>query len=307
MPIICEREVSGDDIRRAIVMADLYEMRGFQPLPSRPDAKRPLIKYAEHWESRHPDADFFARPTSNVQVVLGRYWGLMAIDLDGEEAQQVWPTWGRHPKTWITHSGGGGRHVWFRIAKDYPRPLPAAFLWRGEGRHSGIERLCDKSLLMAPPSIHPDYPDRRYRFVARRDPLSIPLPAMAPDWLLAREPVREVVATKPRRPTKAWSSLPPSGKRYRFDQVVDAIADKVAVAESWGLRFTGRVTTSGWAECHAYDRPDMKASAVLHTETGYYVDRGSGTRMGLFDLGVQLGVAATASDVLQLLGDRNVR
>jgi hypothetical protein len=165
------------DVAAAMKMKEFYRSRGWQSVPSRMDEKRPLVSFRDYWD-RDFDFDPFDTSrwhvkkephplvTTNLQLVLGRHRGLMAFDLDGAEAQRIFPTWGPLPRTWVSFNAeGGGQHWWFRIAKDYPKPLPAAFLWKGEGGHSGIERLCDKSLLMAPPSIHPADHSRRYAFL----------------------------------------------------------------------------------------------------------------------------------------------
>jgi hypothetical protein len=304
------REVSESNIRFARKMAEFYRARGFACLPSRPDDKRPMCLFAQYWESS-PPADLFVQfPTTNIQLIAGRHHGLIGVDFDGDEAKIVAQSWGPLPRTWITRNGGKGEHWWFTVDRKMDRPLQTGFLWKGDGRHSGIERIADKGLLMAPPSIHPDDPSRRYKFVQYHDPTTVPMPAPAPRWLVERDILREAkpVLWMPKVLPKRNPSEPsPGGKRFRFDEVLDSIPDKSAVAAEWGVRFTGKITAQGWAECRAYDRPDAKPSAVVHTDTGYYVDRGSGIRMSLFDLGATLGVAPTPYEVMQLLGDRYVR
>lgn len=286
--------------------AAFYRERGYNPLPSRTDAKRPLIRFADLWEKQLPASEFERFETSNVQVMTGRHWGLLVIDLDGPEAIERWPSMGQSPRTWISHSGGGGRHLWFSVPRTLP-PLPKAFLWRGEGEHSAIERLCDKSLVAAPPSLHP-VTGRRYKwFDKRHSPLAIPKPAPCPPWILRLAPVVQVrpdslsaapsVGAGRRGPGRAPESRTP------WRDVAGRL-DVVSLAQSWGLRTVGQPRSSGWLPCHAFDRDDKKPSAAIHVESGYYVDSGSGARMNLLNLAVAMNAYPTVDDAIKELRDQ---
>ena len=291
-------------VAAANAWATFFRARGWNALPSRTDEKRPMCKFAEYWDAPAP-ADLFDRfPTSNIQVMTGRRWGLLVIDLDGPEAREEFAGWGPVPRTWATHSGGDGVHLWFTVPKDGPA-LPKAFLWKGEGKHSAIERLCDRSLIMAPPSVHPTT-GRVYRFADRsQSPVTLPMPAPAPAWLLARKPI-----DPPKAAVTVWMNPParpqrPSGAsgRYRARDVLDAIPDKTAVARTWGVRFTGEVRSSGWAPCRAVGRDDAHPSAAMHTASGVYVDSGTAAKLRFFDLAVACGAYATAQDAIDHLGE----
>lgn len=259
--------------------AAFYRSRGFNPLPSRPDAKQPFIKYADLWETP-TSADLWDRfPGANIQIMTGRRWRLLVIDLDGDEAQQRW-AWNRTPATWITHSGGGGRHLWFRLPESLDCPLPKAFLWRGTDKHQAIERLCDRSLIMAPPSVHPTS-GRPYRFLDRdHSPARLTLPAACPSWVLSMPTVVDPglrSSTRVGNPRRSASATP----RW--------LGDRVELAKRWGLRVAGPARASGWVPCHAVGREDRTPSAAIHEESGFYVDSGSGVRMRFDDLMSQLG------------------
>jgi hypothetical protein len=279
------------DIAKARELAAFYKLRGFQPLPSSPVEKRPLCRYAEWWETTAPDNLFDRFETSNIQVMTGRHWRLLVFDLDGPAASEHWETLGRSPRTWVTQSGGGGRHLWFRLPAGYPHKLPKAFVWKGEGEHSAIERLCDQSLVMAPPSIHPKT-GNRYVFADRANsPFGLPMPADCPDWVLRLRPLvtrkaPELVAQRP---------------SYRPRVSAPLSADPVTLARSWGVRFTGRVNGRGWAECHAIDREDSRPSAAVHVDSGAYVDLGSGLKLSLAGLGVTLHQFHDIRDALSQL------
>lgn len=294
------------DCVKAREWADVYRDRGFSPWPSRTDNKAPMCRYANYWTAFPLKNPFKIYHTSNVQVMTGRAWRLLVIDLDGPAAM-AW--WDRHrgvkPRTWIVESGSGtGRHIWYRLPPDYPRPLPKAVLWQGEGKHSAVERLCDTSLVMAPPSIHP-VTKKRYFFKDRRSsPYMLGLPADIPDWILRLPPI-EAPAPSP--------VVVPIGKRaprivvertgyYRAEEVLASIPDKIALAQSWGVRFTGRVSDRGWAVCHAIDRDDSNPSAAIQAESGVYVDKGSGRKLSFFKVAVARNVYASKEDAVAHLG-----
>lgn len=259
----------------------IYRERGYQPLPSRMDEKRPMCKFADLWSACSLSDPFDGCDTTNVQVICGRAWGLLVTDLDGLEARE---RFGRRsvPRTWTVTSGGDGRHLWFRVPRD-GRPLQKAVLWTGEGEHSAIERLCDQSLVIAPPSIHPRT-GRRYTWTSRAEsPIGMTLPAPAPDWLLAWRPV----GCKAKLPRPIRVNLP--------------VGNVAALVRSWGVRIAGQPSAKGWLPVHAIDREDRHPSAAVHVESGVYVDQGSGLKLSLPDLAVHLGVYRDRGEALDAL------
>lgn len=288
------------DVKLCRVMAEFFRARGFNPLPSRMDEKRPMLKFADLWAKPLPREEFERFETTNAQVMTGRHWGLLVIDLDGPEAVERWAGMGRTPRTWISHSGGGGRHVWLSIPR-HGRPLPKAFLWKGEGSHSAIERLGDKSLVMAPPSIHPKT-GRRYTWLDRANsPVGIGKPAPCPAWVLDLAPVVAEGANVPivayGRPGRGQGPRPDWRERI-------ASLDVPSLVRSWGLRTVGEPRSSGWISCHAYGREDRRASAAIHAESGFYVDSGTGERMSLFDLAAAMNVYPSRDEAFRELGGR---
>lgn len=49
---------SSKDVKLAAYWAKLYRSHGYNPLPSRSDAKRPFVRYAEYWEKAYPAEEF---------------------------------------------------------------------------------------------------------------------------------------------------------------------------------------------------------------------------------------------------------
>ena len=289
-----------DPVVAARRWARLYRRLGFQPLPSRQDEKRPLVRFAEWWESEAPSNLWTRHATTNIQIMTGRYWRLAVIDLDGPEAVKVWPTLGPYyPRTWETGTGGGGKHIWYSLP-DGLDPIPKARLWgkwdaqarEGRGdweKHTAIELLCDRSLVMAPPSVHPKT-GKVYRFEPGRSPVELFRPAMIPAWVLK---LPRLSAPRPEVPEPAptLSRLPfkPIAGRVESRDVMDAIPSKTAVARGWGLRFASSPQTSkGWVSVHDYNREDSHPSARFHLDSGSFWRPGE-PPISLFDLGVALG------------------
>ncbi len=154
-------------------------------------------------------------------------------------------------------------------------------LWKGAEKHSRIDRLCEKSLVIAPPSIHPTT-GRQYRFEARHSPQSIPMPAMVPGWVLDLKPLPPEKPIKPARPTQ-WERPP------KIPLDIEGIRDKVEIARRWGLRVvTSTPDPGGWLQCRAIEREDAKPSCSFHEKSGVYHDHSTGVSLSFVDLAVAL-------------------
>lgn len=296
--------------RAARRWAAFYRSLGYQPLPSASDRKKPLIRFADAWE-RKLDGDPFEKfeDCTNIQVMTGRFWNLAVIDLDGEDAIARWGMLARgqrrNPRTWETASGGGGRHLWYSLPDGLPETRKR-LLWGvwdeaendGKGgwvRRKAIEFLCDRSLVVAPPSIHPKT-GRVYRFLPGRSPREVARPAPIPGWVLdlpevhAPRPEPEPVITPIRPPYR------PAAGNVRKEDVLAAVHPKAAVARSWGLRFASQpLQSDGWVSVHDFNRKDEHASARFNVDDGRFWRPGEKIR-SLFDLGVELGVFRTWLD-----------
>lgn len=246
--------------------------------------------------------------------MTGLFWGLIAFDLDGEKAIEEWARMSRGicmPPTWVTYSGGGGQHIWFRLPANWTKPLPKAEIWRptfpaprvkGE---AAIERLCDKSLVMFPPSIHPRTGVTYVFEHPLRKPPKMRWPAVAPAWVMALQPLKAPVVVPVVEPTVPLEPLQDRpGAFLDRDEVLSRIHDKVSLAASWGLRIAGRARDSGWLPCRAIDREDSRPSAAFHRESGIYTDRGSGRTLSLFDLMIAFGRATDFRDAKARLADQ---
>ncbi len=310
------KSFDAEQVRLARVWADLYDRKGWQPLPSRPDDKRPwLPSFAQWWEGGGPSADWLwdHHPSGNIQLMCGRWWNLAVIDLDGEAgieafngmcAERGVPV----PYTWkVTNDRNQGVHLWFSIPERFrkgPR-IPRRRLWgiwdaqmnKGKGGwepRANIELLCDGCLVMAPPSIHP-VKGTRYQFHGKQSPLSMK-PAEMPMWLLTMPSAEESI--RPKKKVEPWfhqkdtrfRNVNPEWLPCTPTQVKQAIYDKLDLVESWGIRFPHRrPNEAGWVKCHDFDRPDDNPSASFNPTTGQFWRPMVGT-VCLFRLAVEMNI-----------------
>jgi hypothetical protein len=159
-----------------------YLSRGWSVLPVRPRDKRPLIRWESLQEARPSEADladWFRRwPDANLGIVTGAISNLIVLDIDpkhgGDDTlERLERRFGRLPTTVESHTGGGGRHLYFRHP-GYPVRNRA-------GIGQGIDLRGDGGYVVAPPSIHPT--GQRYVWLPGRSPEELAL-APLPRWLL---------------------------------------------------------------------------------------------------------------------------
>lgn len=301
--------MDADDVQLARRFAELYRALGYQPLPSNCDPsgkKKPLCKFKHLW-AEPTSEDLFARwPTTNIQVMAGRFWGLAVLDFDGPEAvawaAANWPTL---PRTWTVVSGGGGVHAWFTVDRRGPERRKC-FLWKGDGPHQGIELLCDGSLITAPPSLHLKT-GKRYRFLAGRSPRDMRRPAPLPAWVWSLPEVGKPDPPAPAPVAKVEPVRRPGMRpgSVRAEDVLLAIPDKAAVARDlWGLRFASNAAESdGWVSVHDFNRDDRNPSARFHLGTGGFWRPGEPV-ISFLRLGVAMGHYADWRECLDDLAAR---
>jgi hypothetical protein len=305
-------EITPAAIERARQWARFLRSLGYNALPSRMNIKGPMLAtYADYWDRPLPDGVYDAWNTSNVQVMTGARWKLAVVDCDGDEAHQVWRRMRNHhgqvgpTPTWVVRTGGGGWHYYFTLPDDLPA-CPTRRLWgvwdtwagpkhAGDWlKHREVRLLGDRALAIAPPSTHVET-GATYEFLKGRGPDDFPRPAPAPAWLLNMPAIVtprtvEDVPTPPLELMPLGSPRRPAGAFPGRDDVLAAVADKIALARSWGLRIASRgPNPKGWLKCHAIDRPDAHPSCSIHHESGVYVDLRDSVVLPFFDLAVALG------------------
>lgn len=142
--------------------------------------KHPRTPHGLYDASRQPDhlwRWWHRWPDANLAIRTGLVSGLVVLDVDsrhgGEDSlETLQATYAALPPTLTAHSGGGGRHLYFR----HPgRPIPNS---AEVGGYAGLDVRADGGYIVAPPSLHQS--GQRYRWQEGASPL-----ASLPDWLSA--------------------------------------------------------------------------------------------------------------------------
>lgn len=318
-----------EEIELAKKWAYKYVGMGYNPIPARPIQTkkggklriRPsMLKFTEVREEGIGISILEKWWTPCIQLSLGWKHDLVIVDLDDAKAVEVWGMMCLHRepiRTWkVQHDPHGGMHLWFRNPPGLVLPF-ATVIWELEGeKHTAIEVLGDRNLIVAPPSVSPRS-GLPYAFLPGCGPEDIEEPAMLPDWVVSkvyeksskREEERRVISTvradsrkveKPVYPSHGMKRLP----SYDWEDVLPAIMDKVGLAESWGVRFASRTPNqAGWVRCHSIFREDNNPSAMFGADKGGYWEKDMGQRpMSLFDLMIHRGFATSRYDAIQKLG-----
>lgn len=116
-------------------------------------------------------------PQANVGVVTGEVSGVAVVDVDprhGGDAslRDLEARWQVLPIAPEVRTGGGGRHLWFRL--DVPAPCTTLA--------SGVDLKGDGGMVVVPPSVHTSGGRYVWRAGGSPDELSLPL---LPRWLAA--------------------------------------------------------------------------------------------------------------------------
>jgi hypothetical protein len=186
--------------------------KGMAVFPCKPRGKSPLFQGWQQQATRDLDAVramWTATPAANIGIATGAASGIWVLDIDGEDGEQslveLELEHGDLPATVETITGGGGRHLLFRMS----RPIANSVGFVGRG----LDVKGDGGLIVAPPSIHPN--GRAYRWSVDNAKEF----AHAPAWLLAAADTRHVSAndTCAQKPKDFWETLiregAPDGQR----------------------------------------------------------------------------------------------
>lgn len=200
-----------------------YVVQGFAVFPCRARDKRPLTNNGyngatkdsssvEAWWRRHPNA--------NVGIATGEVSDIFVLDIDvgtnkdGEETlRRLEAEHGPLPKTVEAITGSGGRHLFFQYFKGVQNSVSRL--------GNGLDVRSDGGHVVAPPSIHPDGGEYRWREDHGPEDLA---PAAPPPWLvqLARS-----TRTAPIRSAPVSATIP-AGQRN------DALTRLAGVARRYG-------------------------------------------------------------------------
>ena len=171
-----------DVLTTELAMAALrYAARGWPVLPLVPKSKEPLARLVAHGvkdataDPRTVHAWWEMEPTANIGIAVPT--GLFVLDVDpraggNESLAELERKHGPLPATIECLTGGGGRHLYFRV--------PHGLRLRGK-LGPGLDVKANGSYVVAPPSLHPS--GGAYVWEVSGHPADVE-PAPAPMWLL---------------------------------------------------------------------------------------------------------------------------
>jgi len=168
---------SGDSRKSDAIISDGKSSSGYEPwkgLQVQKQQKEDVIRR------------FQDKPDCNIAVLTGTSLGVLAFDIDGEEAQTHFDeiverladneTLTAIKNTMQTKTGSGfGKHIIFRFDpaefQSYGEKIKTTTLWIGNSSHSEIKLKCDGGYIIAPPSLHVS--GIRYKFINEEIPVSL--------------------------------------------------------------------------------------------------------------------------------------
>jgi hypothetical protein len=185
-------------------------------IPLRERDKRPLIDDWPNkatWDEAQIREWWAKWPNANIGIATGRYRDgyFIVLDFDPRNGGDWYADVGKDvlPDTWVVHTGGGGRHFYYKTPK----------LLRGAKLMAGVDLKGEGGYVVAPPSVHPN--GERYGWEVGAGPGEIPL-AEVPEWVL-RELAGEGQSagdSKEGARLSLWRMPPPIPKGTRHNYLV---------------------------------------------------------------------------------------
>jgi energy-coupling factor transporter ATP-binding protein EcfA2 len=213
-----------------------YARRGFRVLPLRERDKRPLI---EDWPNRATWDEAQVRewwakwPNANIGIATGRYRDgyFCVLDFDPRNGGDWYNDVGEDvlPPTWVVHTGGGGRHFYYKTPE----------LLRGAKLEAGVDLKGEGGYVVAPPSIHPE--GGEYGWEVGAAPRDREM-ADVPEWVLRKVKGENGDDGNGRR-RSLWRLPPPIPKGKRHDYLVSlagvlwgaGVSEEKIEAVLWGM------------------------------------------------------------------------
>jgi len=249
-----------------------YLSMGMSIIPLKQKSKEPLI-YWKEFQSRLPTKkeveEWFKGKDNNIAIVCGSISGnLIVIDFDDIEKFVQW--YNRIEQTglketvlntWIVETGKG-IHVYFRVKMD---PLNFAAKFRTAPRFiEGVDIKAEGGYVVAPPSIHPN--GKQYRFrtsdvekVAEIDEktLNALLNSLKPESQFVEKEITE-------------KRFEPKGEiRELSDAQILEVKDTIIKVYKEGYRQHVALFLAGWlAKARISPVSATKIIKILHEETG---------------------------------------
>jgi hypothetical protein len=184
--------------------------RGLHVFPCAPRGKIPLTKHGCLDASAEADqirAWWDKRPDANIGIATGSKSGVWALDIDGDDGEASLRDIEQRmkqplPATVESITGGGGRHLFFRLPDADEAPIIKN---SAKQLGNGLDVRGDGGYVIAPPSIHPS--GRKYCWsVDSASEFADP-----PVWLVALLEPPKVADLDERRPREHWRGITHEG------------------------------------------------------------------------------------------------
>ncbi len=202
--------------REFLAIALWYAQLGFRVIPLKERAKEPLIA---DWPNKATTDEATIRgwwakwPAANIGIATGRYRDgyFCVLDFDPRNGGDWYADVGPDvlPPTWVVHTGGGGRHYYYKTPK----------LLRSAKLGAGVDLKGDGGYVVAPPSVHPN--GEKYGWEVGAGPGENPI-GDVPEWVL-REVAGEAQSAgdgKEGVRLSLWRMPPPIPKGTRHNYLV---------------------------------------------------------------------------------------
>ncbi len=144
---------------------------------------------------------YFNSHTGQIGIKTGEHGGIVVVDVDNKEKGEikngvVWmkSLFRKHgvPKTPIVRSGSGGYHLYFlydEVSSSLKARTECAI--DDNGVRYAVDIKNTSGYVVAPPSVHPTYTNKRYKWVKKRELWNVKIMKI-PEWILA-----DIIRSKP--------------------------------------------------------------------------------------------------------------
>jgi hypothetical protein len=149
-----------------------YDELGFCIIPVRPRSKEAAIEWKDYHQLKKPKPtideikSWLIGSENNFAVIYGKVSGSFEIDIDGDEGkqrfEQVFPKFNPNLQSAIRNTmrlvSSNGQKIIFKYRpEEWPEGISTIKdLWKGDGKHNGIELRGNGCYSLGVGSVHPD-------------------------------------------------------------------------------------------------------------------------------------------------------
>jgi hypothetical protein len=156
-----------------------YQGKGYSVIPCEPKGKKPLVRW-EMYQTVRPDEKRIEKwwtqhPNANIGIITGKISGILVLDYDGNEGDATLNSQLPEIEPTAMASTGNGGHYYFQYPEDddgWPRRFQ-----NFAKKLPGLDFRGDGGYVIAPPSLHPNGTQYKWKFLKNLAP--------TPDWLIS--------------------------------------------------------------------------------------------------------------------------